>query len=70
VDLTFVNLAEKPELRAAMWAVVGLPLTTSGLLDVPGALVPVHVSVEQDHAVYNEPNVWVHHRARPAARAR
>lgn len=47
----------------------GLPLTTSGLLDVPGALVPVHVSVEQDHAAYVEPNVWVHHRVRPAARA-
>jgi hypothetical protein len=28
---------------------------------VPFALNPVHVSVEQDHAVYVEPNVWVHH---------
>ncbi len=26
---------------------------------VPGALAPVHVSLEQDHAVYVEPNVWV-----------
>jgi GNAT superfamily N-acetyltransferase len=40
----------------------GLPLTTSGPVDVPGALVPVHVDVENDHAVYIEPNVWVHHR--------
>ena len=39
----------------------GLPLTTSGAVEVPGALVPVHVSVENDHAVYVEPNVWVHH---------
>src|SRR6266851_1708661 len=29
---------------------------------VPGALSPVHVSREQDHAVYVEPNLWVHHR--------
>jgi hypothetical protein len=40
----------------------GLPFDTSGDLDVPGALTPVHVSVEQDHAVYVEPNVWMHHR--------
>lgn len=40
----------------------GLPLTESGPTVVPGALVPVHVSVEHDHAVYVEPNVWVHHR--------
>jgi hypothetical protein len=40
----------------------GLPFTTSGLVDVPGALTPVHVSVEQDHAVYVEPNVWMRHR--------
>lgn len=45
----------------------GLPLATSGLLDIPGALVPVHVSVEQDHAVYVEPNVWMHHQVRSAA---
>ncbi len=43
----------------------GLPFTTSGLVDVPGALTPVHVSVEHDHAVYIEPNVWVHHRLQP-----
>jgi GNAT superfamily N-acetyltransferase len=40
----------------------GLPLRTSGLVGVPGALTPVHVSVEHDHAVYVEPNVWMHHR--------
>jgi hypothetical protein len=32
-----------------------------GPVAVPGALVPVHVSLEQDHAVYVEPNVWVRH---------
>ena len=26
-----------------------------------GALSPVHVSLEQDHAVYVEPNLWVRH---------
>ena len=40
----------------------GLPFDVSGPLLVPGALCPVHVSVEQDQAVYVEPNVWVHHR--------
>ncbi|HZT89996.1 MAG TPA: hypothetical protein VFA12_18640 [Stellaceae bacterium] len=29
---------------------------------VPGALAPVHVSLAQDHAVYVEPNLWLHHR--------
>jgi len=29
---------------------------------VPGALVPVHVDLVQDHAVYVEPNVWMVHR--------
>jgi hypothetical protein len=40
----------------------GEPFDTSGLVDVAGALAPVHVSVEQGHAVYVEPNVWVHHK--------
>ena len=40
----------------------GLPFERSGDVVVPGALCPVHVSLEQDHAVYVEPNVWVHHR--------
>lgn len=39
----------------------GLPFDRSGEVVVPGALVPVHVSLEQNHAVYVEPNVWVHH---------
>lgn len=39
----------------------GLPLTRSGPVEVPGALVPVHVAVEHDYAVYVEPNVWMHH---------
>ena len=40
----------------------GLGFTESGPAIVPGALSPVHVSLEQDHAVYVEPNLWVHHR--------
>jgi GNAT superfamily N-acetyltransferase len=40
----------------------GLPFDRTGDVVVPGALCPVHVSVEQDHAVYIEPNLWLHHR--------
>ena len=32
-----------------------------GEVEVPEALVPVHVDVAQDHAVDVEPNVWVAH---------
>jgi GNAT superfamily N-acetyltransferase len=39
----------------------GLPLAQTGPTLVPGALSPVHVSLEQDHAVYVEPNLWVRH---------
>jgi GNAT superfamily N-acetyltransferase len=39
----------------------GMEFAASGPTVVPGALVPVHVSLEQDHAVYAEPNVWVRH---------
>lgn len=39
----------------------GLPLAHSGPVDVPGALVPLHVDHANDHAVYVEPNVWVRH---------
>jgi GNAT superfamily N-acetyltransferase len=39
----------------------GLPFDRSGPVEVPGALTPVHCSVEHDHAVYVEPNVWVSH---------
>ncbi|WP_199539271.1 N-acetyltransferase [Desertihabitans brevis] len=47
----------------AQWrAWTGLALDTDGPQVVPGALVPVHVDTAQDHAVYVEPNVWVHHR--------
>lgn len=46
----------------AQWrAWTGLPFDRSGPTDVPGALVPVHVDIDQDHAVYVEPNVWVLH---------
>jgi GNAT superfamily N-acetyltransferase len=47
---------------AAWRAWTELPLVRSGPTPVPGALVPVHVDVAQDHAVYVEPNVWVVHR--------
>jgi hypothetical protein len=39
----------------------GLPFEGSGTAIVPGALSPVHVSFEQGHAVYVEPNLWVRH---------
>lgn len=40
----------------------GCPFDQSGDVIVPGALTPVHVAREQNHAVYVEPNVWIHHR--------
>jgi GNAT superfamily N-acetyltransferase len=40
----------------------GIRFARSGVAIVPGALSPIHVCCEQDHAVYVEPNVWVHHR--------
>ncbi|WPB87185.1 hypothetical protein [Sediminicoccus rosea] len=39
----------------------GLPLGASGPVAIEGGLTPLHVSVEQDHAVYVEPNVWIEH---------
>ncbi len=39
----------------------GLPFGSSGAHAVPGALSPVHISLEHDHGVYVEPNVWVRH---------
>jgi GNAT superfamily N-acetyltransferase len=39
----------------------GMEFAASGPTVVPGALVPAHVSLEHDHAVYVEPNVWVRH---------
>src|SRR3954454_8956535 len=39
----------------------GLLFERSGIAIVPGALSPVHVSLEQDYAVYVEPNLWIHH---------
>ena len=40
----------------------GMRFEHSGDVVVPGALSPIHVSLEQGHAVYVEPNLWVHHR--------
>jgi hypothetical protein len=46
----------------AEWnAWTGLPFGQSGPAVVPGALSAIHVSLEQDHAVYVEPNLWVRH---------
>ncbi|MGW7289258.1 N-acetyltransferase [Streptomyces sp. NPDC054847] len=39
----------------------GLPFDTTGRVEVPGALVPVHCETERGYAVYVEPNVWVRH---------
>ena len=41
---------------------MGEPFDRDGGIVVPGALVPVHVSLRQNCAVYAEPNVWVRHR--------
>ena len=40
----------------------GLDFAESGPAIVPGVLSPIHISLEQDHAVCVEPNLWVHHR--------
>ncbi|SDT77906.1 N-acetyltransferase [Actinoplanes derwentensis] len=40
----------------------GLPFDTTGPVEVPGALSPIHCDTTQNHAVYVEPNIWVHHR--------
>jgi hypothetical protein len=39
----------------------GLPFDRSGEVAVAGALAPVMASLEQDYAVYVEPNVWIRH---------
>ena len=39
----------------------GLPFDRDGMITVPGALSPVHVSIAHDRAVYVEPNVWMRH---------
>jgi hypothetical protein len=63
---TIVNVAHTSMVMAATldewrgWT--GLPFDTTGPVEVPQALVPVHCDVAQNQAVYVEPNVWVHHR--------
>jgi GNAT superfamily N-acetyltransferase len=39
----------------------GMTFARSGPVAVPGALVPVYVSLEHDFGVYVEPGVWVRH---------
>ena len=50
-----------PGTLAAWRAWTDLPFDRSGPVVVPRALSPVHCSVEQDHAVYVEANIWVRH---------
>jgi GNAT superfamily N-acetyltransferase len=45
------------------WA--GLPLAQSGAVAIEGGLSPLLVSVEQESAVYVEPNVWIEHSVLP-----
>jgi GNAT superfamily N-acetyltransferase len=44
----------------ARWT--GLRFERTGPVAIEGGLSPVHICVEQDHGVYVEPAVWVHHR--------
>ena len=39
-----------------------MTFAASGQYAIAGALTPVTISLEHDHGVYIEPNVWVHHR--------
>ncbi|MFC4067977.1 N-acetyltransferase [Actinoplanes subglobosus] len=63
---TIVNVAHYSMTYAgtlAEWrSWTGLPFDRTGPVEVPGALSPIHCDTAQDHAVYVEPNVWVHHR--------
>jgi GNAT superfamily N-acetyltransferase len=44
----------------AEWSLwTGMAFDRSGEVSIAGALAPVMVSLEQDYAVYVEPNVWV-----------
>jgi GNAT superfamily N-acetyltransferase len=43
----------------------GLPLAQSGAVAIEGGLSPLLVSVEQDSAVYVEPNLWIEHSVLP-----
>lgn len=40
----------------------GLRFESSGPVAIDGALAPIHICLEQDHGIYVEPGVWVHHR--------
>ncbi len=41
---------------------LGLRLPGSGRFVISGGLAPLEVDVDEDLAVYREPNVWMHHR--------
>ena len=51
----------KPVVLVKDQKTTALPFDTSGIVEVEGALNPVHVSHENDYAVYVEPNVWIVH---------
>ena len=61
-DVVQMRVLYRPPGYDAVEVRTGLPFDVTGPVVVPGALVPVHCDVDQDHAVYVEPNVWVHHR--------
>src|SRR5439155_50215 len=53
----------RPNTVSALEIMVAPRLQQRGLSRLmPAALCPIHVSLEQDHAVYVEPNIWLHHR--------
>ena len=54
-------VAAAPIAAPALPRTGGLPFDATGPVRVPDALVPVHCDVQQDAAVYVEPNIWVHH---------
>lgn len=40
----------------------GLKFPESGEYAIEGALNPITIDIEKDEGIYNEPNVWMHHR--------
>ena len=54
--LVIATLSERPDLLGKVFGPEIKPPCRNS-----SALSPVHVSLEQDHAVYVEPNLWVRH---------
>jgi hypothetical protein len=38
-----------------------MSLPVAGQYVIPGGLVPISISVEEDNGIYVEPNVWLEH---------